>query len=130
MSIALTPLRTTLLAGVRKALLALPWVFVALLVLAAVTAPLIAPYDPIEAVGEPLAPLWTPGHALGTDSFGRDQVSRLLFGLGPMMFVSVGAVALALIVGGALGLMSGVAGGAVDWLIMRAVVTLAASTRP
>jgi len=89
--------------------------------MAAITAPLIAPYDPIQSVGPPLAPLWTDGHLLGTDGFGRDQVSGLLHGLGPIMFVSVGAVTLALLLGGSLGAVSGVAGGAADWLIMRAV---------
>jgi ABC-type dipeptide/oligopeptide/nickel transport system permease subunit len=67
-----------------------------------------------------LAP-FSPGHLLGTDGFGRDQFSRILHGLGPMMFVSVGAVALALAIGGAVGLVSGVVGGWLDWVIMRAV---------
>jgi len=113
--------RTNFRAGLRFALQVLPWAVVGLMVLAAVLAPLIAPYDPIQSVGQPLAPLWSEGHPLGTDSFGRDQLSRLLHGLGPMMFVAIGAVILALILGGTVGLFSGVTGGRVDWLIMRGV---------
>lgn len=113
--------RTNFRAGLRFALQVLPWAVVGLMVLAAVLAPLIAPYDPIQSVGQPLVPLWSRGHPLGTDSFGRDQLSRLLHGLGPMMFVAIGAVILALILGGTVGLFSGVTGGRVDWLIMRGV---------
>lgn len=113
--------RPSVADGLRLVLRLLPWVVVGLMVLAAVTAPLIAPYDPIASTGTPLMPLFSDGHLLGTDGFGRDQLSRLLHGLGPMMFVSVGAVAVALAVGSAIGLFSGVAGGGVDWIIMRAV---------
>jgi len=113
--------RTNFRAGLRFALQVLPWAVVGLMVLAAVLAPLISPYDPIQSVGQPLVPLWSVGHPLGTDSFGRDQLSRLLHGLGPMMFVAIGAVILALILGGTVGLFSGVTGGRVDWLIMRGV---------
>jgi len=113
--------RTNFRAGLRFALQVLPWAVVGLMVLAAVLAPLISPYDPIQSVGQPLVPLWSEGHPLGTDSFGRDQLSRLLHGLGPMMFVAIGAVILALILGGTVGLFSGVTGGRVDWLIMRGV---------
>ena len=113
--------RTNFRAGLRFALQVLPWAVVGLMVLAAVLAPLISPYDPIQSVGQPLVPLWSGGHPLGTDSFGRDQLSRLLHGLGPMMFVAIGAVILALILGGTVGLFSGVTGGRVDWLIMRGV---------
>ncbi|WP_417600082.1 ABC transporter permease [Pararhodobacter oceanensis] len=91
------------------------------MVFAALTAPIIAPYDPLETAGAPLMALFSDGHLLGTDGFGRDQLTRLLHGMGPMMFVSVGAVAVALVVGGLIGLFSGVTGGAVDWFIMRAV---------
>lgn len=107
--------------NIRRGLSLTPWIVVVVLVLAAILAPLIAPYDPIESVGAPLLPLLSDGFIFGTDSFGRDQFSRLLYGLGPMMFVSVGAVTVALIFGGSLGLYSGVSGGRIDWLVMRAV---------
>lgn len=113
--------RPSVLDGLRLALRLLPWLVVSLFVVAALSAPLIAPHDPIASSAAPLLPLFSEGHWLGTDGFGRDQVSRLLHGLGPMMFVSVGAVAVALAVGSVVGLFSGVAGGRVDWAIMRAV---------
>ncbi|MGP1395534.1 MAG: ABC transporter permease [Inquilinaceae bacterium] len=109
------------IADLDHVLAAVPWAVAALFVLAAFFAPLLAPYDPIGNVGVPmLAPL-SDGHPLGTDGFGRDQLSRLLHGLRPMLFVSLGAVALAMVVGGAYGLVSGVEGGRTDWAMMRAV---------
>ncbi|WP_306118236.1 MULTISPECIES: ABC transporter permease [unclassified Roseitalea] len=98
-----------------------PWVIATGFVLAALLAPLIAPYDPIENVGMPMMPLFTDGHVLGTDGFGRDQLSRLLYGLRPMLVVSLGSVVLALVVGGIYGLVSGVSGWRIDWVMMRAV---------
>lgn len=105
----------------QRALAAIPWTVAGLFVFAALFAPLLAPYDPIEAVGSPMLALFAEGHLLGTDGFGRDQLSRLLYGLRPMLFVSLGAVALAMLVGGAYGLVSGVSGGRVDWAMMRFV---------
>ncbi|MDJ1009276.1 MAG: ABC transporter permease [Paracoccaceae bacterium] len=106
---------------VRQVLRSLPWVVAALFVLAALLAPVLAAYDPIDAVGGPMQPLFSQGHLLGTDGFGRDQASRILYGLRPMLIVSLGAVALALVLGGAYGLISGVHGGRVDWAMMRGV---------
>lgn len=108
-------------AVIGRGIAALPWVVVAAFILAALFAPLLAPFDPIESGGAPMLPLFTSGHLLGTDGFGRDQLSRLLYGLRPMLVVSLGAVALALLLGGAYGLVSGVAGGRTDWVMMRLV---------
>jgi ABC-type dipeptide/oligopeptide/nickel transport system permease subunit len=93
----------------------------ALFVVAALLAPVIAPYDPVTGRGAPMLPLFSEGHVLGTDALGRDQLSRLLYGLRPMLVISLGAVALALVTGGVYGLVSGTAGGRVDWAMMRAV---------
>jgi ABC-type dipeptide/oligopeptide/nickel transport system permease subunit len=103
------------------ALRALPWAVAGLFLLAGVLAPWIAPHDPIANVGPPMGRMWSEGHLLGTDGFGRDTLSRLLHGLRPMMIVSLGAVAIALATGGAYGLVSGVVGGRTDWAMMRAV---------
>ncbi len=99
----------------------MPWLVVAAFLVAAAFAPLIAPFDPIASVSAPMLPLFADGHLLGTDGFGRDQLSRLLFGLQPMLIVSLGAVFIALVLGGAYGLISGVSGWRVDWAMMRAV---------
>ena len=103
---------------------ALPWAVAGGFVAAALLAPWLAPHDPLDAVGGPMQPPLTPGHPLGTDGFGRDQLSRVLHGLGPLLVVSLGSVALALGVGGLYGLVSGAVGGRTDWAMMRAVDVL------
>ena len=70
----------------------LPWAIAVAFLSAAALAPLIAPFDPIAGVGAPMLPLFSDGHPLGTDGFGRDQLSRLLFGMRPMLIVSLRAV--------------------------------------
>ncbi|MCY3997247.1 MAG: ABC transporter permease [Rhodobacter sp.] len=108
-------------AASRWGLAALPWTIFGLFVLAALLAPVLAPHDPIDAVAAPMLALFSEGHIMGTDGFGRDQLSRLLYGLRPMLFVSLGAVAIAMLAGGSYGLVSGVAGGSIDWAMMRVV---------
>lgn len=110
-----------MLRGLMGVMRALPWMVVAACILTALLAPSIAPFSPVAPANAPLLPLWSEGHLMGTDSFGRDQLSRLLYGLRPMIFVSLGAVLLALLAGGLYGLVSGVQGGRTDWALMRAV---------
>ncbi len=91
---------------------------IAILALAAAGAPVLAPHDPLE-MGPRLfaAPSWT--HPLGADSFGRDTLSRLLYGARISLFIA----ALAVITAGTAGTLGGVLSatyrGAVDWTIMR-----------
>ncbi len=105
----------------RRAGSALPWTVAGSFIFLALFAPLLAPFDPIDTVDAPMLALFSEGHPFGTDGFGRDQLSRLLYGLRPMLVVSIGAVAIAMTVGGAYGLMSGVAGGRTDWAMMRLI---------
>jgi peptide/nickel transport system permease protein len=85
-----------------------------------VLAPLFAPYDPIDATApDTLLPLFSPGHLLGSDIFGRDQLSRVLWGGRPLIATSLAAVALALAVGFPIGLAAGYAGGVVGAGLMR-----------
>jgi peptide/nickel transport system permease protein len=90
-----------------------------LIVLVAITAPLIAPYNPNAL--NPADSLQPPGsaHWLGTDSFGRDMLSRIIYG--SRISVQVGFVAVTIsVVGGAiLGLLSGYHRGWVDMLVSR-----------
>jgi len=84
------------------------FVVLALAVLAAVFAPLLAPYPPAEVHFE--APFQIPGTVgflLGTDDLGRDVLSRILYGLRASLEVGLLAVALTLVVGVPLGLASG-----------------------
>jgi peptide/nickel transport system permease protein len=77
-------------------------------VLAAVFAPLLAPYSPTQAHFDArFVPPGSPGYLLGTDSLGRDILSRILFGARASLLVGVLSVLLALVVGVPLGLCAG-----------------------
>ncbi len=102
--------------------LAIAVVFLALTVLA----PLVAPFDPYE---QDLSNALSPPSALhwfGADQYGRDTLSRILYGTRTALLAIVMADGLALLLGGALGLVAGYAGGRVDALIMRLVDVLLA----
>ncbi|MDQ3461334.1 MAG: ABC transporter permease [Deinococcota bacterium] len=90
-----------------------------LVVLAALFAPLLSPHDPL---GQNIRSRFqgpSSEHLLGTDNFGRDILSRLLHGYRTSVSVAFGAVGVALVLGGSLGLVAAYLGGAVDRLIMR-----------
>ena len=92
-----------------------------LLVLAAICAPLLTPYDPIaQDLGSSLAPLGGK-HLLGTDQLGRDVLSRLLYGARTDLRVGMLAVLFPFIIGSTLGLVIGFRGGLLDTLVMRLV---------
>lgn len=85
----------------------------------ALLAPLLAPYDPLaQDLGSRLQPP-SPQHWLGTDSLGRDIASRILFGARISLIIGVVVVASAGVVGTAIGLVAGYAGGLVDEALMR-----------
>jgi len=87
-----------------------------------VAAPLITSAKP-DAI-DPLHPLLhplSPGHPLGTDSFGRDIFSRILYGGRIDLLIAFGATSVTAVVGTVIGLTSGYAGGWVDTVIMRIV---------
>jgi len=100
---------------------------VAVLFLVALLAPVISPHDPIatEPDNAYLPPL-SPGHALGTDELGRDQISRILWGARISLPVAFVAVAVGLVAGGLIGLVSGYAGGLTGLLLMRVIDALLA----
>jgi peptide/nickel transport system permease protein len=94
-------------------------------VLVGILAPWLAPYGYDEQnLANPLRPpVWAGGssvHLLGTDEFGRDTLSRLIYGARVSLVVGVFSVLLAGVVGVALGLISGYVGGNVDSVLMRA----------
>ena len=97
-------------------------VIVTLFVLAAVFAPELAPHDPMAQDFAPLqAPALSGEAPLGTDSFGRDLLSRLMFGARVSLGVGLGAVLFGSILGVLIGLVSGFYGGRVDDVLMRSV---------
>jgi len=90
-----------------------------LTILVAVFAPLLAPRDPLEFNTKSiLASPWGE-YLLGTDEFGRDILSRLLYGARPSLITAFCATALAMVMGVILGLVAGHFGGWVDQIIMR-----------
>ena len=94
-------------------------VVVAIFVLAALLAPWLAPYDPLETSWSRLrqAPSWA--HPFGTDENGRDVLSRVLWGARASLMAGVVAVGGAALMGVPLGLLAGLAGGWVDAVISR-----------
>lgn len=87
----------------------------------AVFAPWIAPYDPLEQdVFHRLAPPQRT-HLLGTDDFGRDTFSRIIWGARVSLAVSLASVSIAMVIGTIFGLIAGFKGGGTETLIMRTV---------
>jgi peptide/nickel transport system permease protein len=90
------------------------------IVLSAVLAPVLAPYDPAAgSIRLRLAPIGAPSHPLGTDEQGRDMLSRLLYGGRMTLLSGLTPIAVALVFGGVLGILAGYLGGAVSAVIMR-----------
>lgn len=107
-------------------------VIVSLFAMAAVFAPLIAPFDPLsgDLMVTNMPPFWIEGGAvaypLGTDMLGRDIFSRLVFGARASLAVSLASIIIAGLIGTALGLVAGYFRGWVDTIIMRVVDLLLA----
>jgi peptide/nickel transport system permease protein len=109
----------------RRQLPIFPAIVLAALVLAAIFAPYLAPHDPTEGdiTRKSIPPVWmergTWEHPLGTDRFGRDVLSRIIYGTRISLVVSLIAIGVAGTVGTAVGLISGYRGGATDAICMR-----------
>ena len=126
-----TPLRSTPVAILdllrRNRGVAVGLAMVGLLFAVALLAPIISPHDPLAtAPDDAYLPPLAPGHLLGTDELGRDQLSRVLWGARVSLPVAFVAVGVGLTVGGLTGLVCGYAGGIVDLLLMRVVDALLA----
>lgn len=94
-------------------------VIILVIVLAAVCAPLICPYDPYvqdlrNALAKPSAE-----HLLGTDSFGRDLFTRIVYGARISLIIGLIPSVIAIIIGTIMGLMAGFLGKTADFIIMR-----------
>ncbi len=105
----------------RNKLAILGLAMVSVLLLTAIFADFIAPY-PYDAAN-PAKALQFPSreHWMGTDEVGRDVYSRIIYGTRISLTVGIGVMAMALLIGIPLGLLAGLAGGAVDYFIMRLV---------
>jgi peptide/nickel transport system permease protein len=95
-----------------------------IVVAGALFAPWLAPYDPNDqTIVDRLQPP-SGDYLLGTDSYGRDVLSRILFGARVSLLVAVASISSALMIGGAIGLVSGYVGGRVDLFIMQVMDVL------
>jgi len=115
----LSPARRNLRAFLRHRGGVLGAALVLFFILVALTADVVAPYDPLaQDLTRRLQPP-SGEHWLGTDDFGRDVLSRVLHGSRVSLRLGIVAVLVALVVGGTIGLLAGYYGGAFDLLGMR-----------
>ncbi len=92
------------------------------LLLLAVLGPWLAPADPYAAsMLKRLAPIGSAGNLLGSDELGRDMLSRLIVGARLSLFMGLTPVLFAFVIGSAIGILAGYAGGAVNTVIMRTI---------
>jgi len=104
-------LNPTLLAGL---------IILGAVILVAIAAPLLTPYDPIaQKLDEAFKPPLSPNHPLGTDNFGRDIFSRILYSTRLDLQIGFVSVMFPFIFGTILGITCGYLGGRVDTLLMR-----------
>ncbi len=96
-------------------------IIITLLILAAIFAPILAPYDPIETNVEDRLMKPCIEHPLGTDQLGRDVYSRLLYGARISLTIGIVVVSISALIGIILGIYSGFYGGLIDSTIMRLV---------
>jgi ABC-type dipeptide/oligopeptide/nickel transport system permease subunit len=109
--------RRTALAGL---------VIVLVVVLMAMFAPLVSPYDPLEQHIHDSFETPTLSHPLGTDNLGRDTLSRIIYGSRTSLQVGVFAIGLGAAVGVVLGMISGYFRGVIDVVAMRVMDALLA----
>ena len=91
-------------------------ILISIVALAAVFAPWISPYSPIESSMDILMPS-SPEHLLGTDELGRDLLSRIIYGGRVSLSVGMGAALMAALIGLPMGLLAGYFGGRTDALV-------------
>lgn len=99
---------------------------IAAVALGAVAAPVIMPYDPDAPDAEHVLEAPSRLHWLGTDLYGRDQLTRMVYAGRVDLLVALEATAIALSLGAVLGAVSGYRGGWIDQLLMRVVDTIQA----
>lgn len=118
--------RDALAVILRNRLAALGLIIVLWISLTAILAPQLATHDPFQMNLADRLVRPSAEHWLGTDSYGRDIFTRLVYGSRIAMRVALGAVLLAVVIGVPIGALSGYAGGWVDTVIMRGIDTFLA----
>ncbi|MDO5417011.1 MAG: ABC transporter permease [Lachnospiraceae bacterium] len=94
-------------------------VVILVIILMAVFAPLVAPYDPYTQVLKERLKAPSAAHWLGTDELGRDVLSRIIYGARISLTIGLVPTLISMVIGTILGLLAGYYGGKVDFIIMR-----------
>ncbi|KLK91300.1 peptide ABC transporter permease [Microvirga vignae] len=127
---ARSPFRETIFALLHDKLALTGLIIIAILLLAAVLAPMIAPQNPydltqLDIMDNRLPPgsrsMTGAVYLIGTDDQGRDLFSAILYGLRTSVIVGISSAAIALVIGASIGLISAYAGGRTDSFLMRIV---------
>ncbi|HAR53886.1 ABC transporter permease [Roseovarius nubinhibens] len=127
----LSPRRLFMLSALSHRGLMIGGLVIALIVLAALFAPLLSPHDPYEQVlsRKLIPPVWfdspkaTWDHVLGTDHLGRDMLSRLMYGARISLLIGFSAMLISGVIGTVLGVCAGYFGGRVDMVINFIITT-------
>jgi len=124
-------IETSYLKIIRQAIFSRPSTLCAFLVIAlfcaiAIFAPMIAPYDPLKQSYFAISAYPSEQYWLGTDQFGRDVLSRLIYGSRNSLIFGLLAPALAALIGTTLGIMAGYFGGIIDRIVTRLIDLLMA----
>ena len=106
-------------AFLRRRIVAVGLVIIVILIIMAVFAPWIAPYDPLKQDLKNVRAAPSREHPLGTDTLGRDVLSRIIYGSRSSLAVGIFAVGMAALIGMTLGLIAGYFGGIFHSVIMR-----------
>lgn len=114
-----TPFSRFLRSFIQRKISIIGFVIVLVVAFLAISAPLIAPHDPIEQdlINRIQGP--SSEHYLGTDSYGRDVLSRIIYGAQISLVVAIVASGIGLLVGGLLGALSAYYGRLIDMIVMR-----------
>ena len=103
----------------RRKVVAFGLIIISMLIVVAIFAPWIAPYDPYELDLKNIRAEPGRAHLLGTDTLGRDTLTRIMYGSRTSLIIGVVAIGVAATIGMSLGLVAGYFGGIVQTLIMR-----------
>jgi peptide/nickel transport system permease protein len=103
----------------RRPLGAIGAVVILLMFAAALAAPMIAPYDPVQVDFAAMLSAPSAEHWLGTDAFGRDVLSRLIYGSQTALIVGFGASLMGATIGALIGVASAYFGGRIDLILQR-----------
>src|SRR3954462_15060432 len=106
---------------VRNRLAMIGALIIGVLIIFALFAPLIAPYDPLNQDLDHVLEPESAQHLMGTDDLGRDMLSRIIFGARLSLLAAIYAVGIAFVIGVPVGLLSGYYRGAWDELVVMRI---------